>query len=181
MEPNNQFSGDLFANVDFSKASSNQNGSINDNEENLYDLSRGKKLIGVGNKEQNSKEALIKYGSKAVVGCVAAIIGFFVMFITEHFFIGLVLLGVGAYMMFQFYSKWKDRCPVCGRYGAMELVLADELASEKSSTRTNVYINGRYSHHEMKYQSKVLTDNLHCCKYCGWSKNTLTYGNRSIF
>ena len=151
----------------------------NEQKKSIFDMSDGKTFIGIGDRNANLKKSKKETLIHTLGGILAILLGMFIWMDLEHFFIGIIIIFVGAGVIYAAYDNKKMRCAQCGRNDGMKLVVSDDLAVDTDIARYNVYERGQmtgiYKHTHDKVDVNITrTHQDHeQCRFCGYCRSVI--------
>jgi len=151
----------------------------NEQKKSIFDMSDGKTFIGIGDRKANLKKSSKETLIHTLGGILAILLGMFVWMDLDHFFIGIIIIFVGAGVIYDAYDNKKMRCPQCGRNDGMKLVVSDDLAVDTDIARYNVYergqVTGIYKHTHDKVDVRIETTHQdhEQCRFCGHCRSVI--------
>lgn len=157
----------------------------NRTEKSIFDMSEGKTFIGVGNRKENTRRALGETVIQYVAGVIVILLGMYVWMDLDHFFIGIILIFVGAGIIYVAHDKRKSKCPQCGRNNAMEVLVSDDLAVDTDVARYNVYERGQITgiykntHDKVEVSLKKTHEDHEQCRFCGYGRSVIRTDKQS--
>jgi len=136
----------------------------------LFDMNAGKTFIGIGDIKENERKSartiLLWFGG----GFLLIVMGL-AMLITKPFWLGLILIGIGAFLIYGGQDSVKTKCPECARADAMKVIYSEDLAITENRARFKVYENYKHKQDEVDVNTFTTAHEYEQCCFCGYTRS----------